>query len=334
MIKKKRYMRDPKWKTKEWRFTELDKQILLQLSRYRYLRGGYIARLVGRPRKTVNHALNKLHGVELVDKPRKQFLGWNSLNDSDIYELTPAGQKRITIEHPPVTNILRMYSYAQPKQFSHAMMICDTLSSIEIGVRDADGYTFIPEGEIVEHSSVTDPLKIPCTLNHTFRNGHHERITTYARPDGVFGIKYPDGRTRLFVLEAEHYSAPYRNTFENTSTLKKLLSYADIWASDAMFRNLGKKRFTVLIVSPHQPEVLANEHRTGKPLTAATKIQNLIVDLFGSSEMFLIKTVPVQEELLSAPSPFPELMFSGEWKRGGLPPVTFADLQTKKPPTD
>lgn len=318
MLRKKRYKPDLSWRTKAWRFTELDRDILLLLTRYRYLRGRYIAALLDRRRVTVNKALKKLHGVGYVSKPRSQFLGWNSLNDSDIYDITALGLKRLTVGVPEATNLLRHHEDAPVVQFAHAMMVCDTLSSIEIGVRRA-GLAFITEAEITEHSNVSDPLRLPVELRHTFPNGKTEYLKTYARPDAVFGIKYASGKTRLFLLECEHYSPTIRHTFNGTSTLKKVLAYKDVKKSGILLNHLGKKRFTALFVFPHQLEKLEQEESKKKPLTLIAKARELIVSLAGG-ELFYLKTVPVQEELLSSPYEFPERMFDEPWEvPGGVP---------------
>ena len=319
MLRKKRYKPDPKWQSKPWIFTDLDKSILMLLVRYRYLRGRYISALLGRQRVSVNRALNKLHGVRLIDKPRSQFLGWNSLNDSDIYEISSAGMKRMTDSVPEATNLVRQRGDAPVVQFAHAMMICDTLASIEIGVNRA-GLTFITEAEITAKSPVKDPLRLPVELAHTFPNGNRERLKTYARPDAVFGIRYQDGRTRLFLLECEHYSPTIRHTFKGTSTLKKIVAYRHLRSSDTLRQHLGKKRFTVLVVFPHQPDMIEKEETQNRPLTLISKAETLIMDVVGPNDLFYLKTVPLQEELLMAPSEYPELMFDEPWRVPGRDP--------------
>lgn len=316
MLRKKRYKPDPKWQSKPWIFTDLDRAILVLLVRYRYLRGRYIAALLGRQRGTVNRALNKLHGVRLIDKPRSQFLGWNSLNDSDIYEISAAGMKRVTDSVPEATNLVRNRTDAPVVQFAHAMMICDTLASIEIGVARA-GLTFITEAEITSHSTVPDPLRLPVELSHTFPNGKHEHVKTYARPDAVFGIRYGDGRTRLFLLECEHYSPTIRHTFKGTSTLKKIVAYRHLRSSNVLVDHLGKRRFTVLVVFPHQPDMIEKEQKANRPLTLISKAEALIMEVVGPSDLFYLKTVPLQEEILMAPSEYPELMFNEPWRVPG-----------------
>lgn len=319
MLRKKRYKPDPSWQDRAWRFTDLDREILTLLTRYRYLRGRYIAALLGRKRGTINKALVKLHGVRLIDKPRSQFLGWNSLNDSDIYEINTAGMRRVTDTVPEATNLVRTRSETPTKQFAHAMMICDTLASIEIGVRRA-GLGFVTEAEITATSPVPDPLRLPVELSHRFPNGHSEHVKTHARPDAVFGIRYADGRTRLFLLECEHYSPTFRATFKGTSTLKKIVAYRHLRSSKVLQEHLGKKRFTVLVVFPHQPEMIEKEERAGKPLTLISKAEALIMEVVGPNDLFYLKTVPLQEELLMAPSEYPELMFDAPWTVPGMPP--------------
>jgi predicted transcriptional regulator len=317
-LRKKRYKPDKSWEDKAWRFTDLDREILLLLVRYRYLRGRYIAALLGRKRVTINFALSKLHGVGYVVKPRAQYLGWNSLNDSDIYELAPAGKKRLKTDITSATNLLHHEDDRPNRQFHHAMMICDTLSSIEIGVRKA-GLTFITEAEVCAFTKVKDPLRLPIHLRHTFENGKTEDVTAHMRPDAVFGIRYENGKTRLFLLECEHYSAPYRNTFVGTSSMKKIVAYKDLKKGDVLIKHLGKRHFTPLFVFPFQPDQHEKEQATGKLLTNVSKVAALL-ETHSGGHSFYLKTVPVQEEILQAPYEFPEIMFDDAWLVPGKEP--------------
>ena len=208
------------------------------------------------------------------------------------------------------------------------MMICDTLSSIEIGTKGQT--TLITEAEILEKTSYPNPLWLPYTARHTFEDGHTEQLTSHLRPDGVFAVRYGNNKSRLFFLEAEHYSPVFRKTLGdkatknkktgkyshggNSSTLRKLLAYKNTRDEKVTWNQLRKHGFTVLFVFP-------------KELYRDNAVR-LAEKLFGQTDLFLFQTVPVQQEILGAPKPFPGL-YTGLWRRAGLP-----DVSISEPPSD
>lgn len=133
------------------------------LARYPYVRGSFFDGLLGICKNTRNYHLNLLFNNRYLYKPPGQGNGYNSLNDTHIY----ANEQ-------------------------HMMMICDMLQSIEIGLKGTD-CTFITQSEILDKVTAKDPLKFPATI---VWNG--KPYQTYGKPDAIFGIRYPNGKTRLF----------------------------------------------------------------------------------------------------------------------------------------
>lgn len=303
MVRQKRLKPNRENLNKPWVFTKNDELILTYLARYRYLRGTTLHQLVGQKPGTVNYCLRKLFDRRLIDKPSSQGLGYNSLNDTDIYEILPRGYAKLIERVPEATNLIRKVSDAPPKNFSHSMMICDALASLELGAKRS-GCTFITQAEILEKVTGEHPLKLACSLRHAFKNGTIQSLDTFIIPDAVFAIGYPNGRTRLFLLEAEHYNPLYPSNIYRASFLKKIVAYTDIKAKKTI-RQLGKSNFNVLFVFPTK--------------TRSVNAQLVVEEVYGRSELFLLSSQPVQEEIWRSPVPYPEL-FTGEWLRGGLPP--------------
>jgi hypothetical protein len=311
MMRNKRLVPNREKLNHPWRYTAVDAQILTYLARYRYLRGTTLHALIGGRPDRVNYSLRKLFDRRLIDKPRSQALGYNSLNDTDIYEINQKGQGKLIETVPEATNLIRAYSDAPIKQFSHMMMICDALSSIEIGTKGSE-VTFIAQDEILAKVTHEHPLKLPCHLRFTFKNGATHRGDTFIIPDGVFGLRYPNGQTRLFLLEAEHYNPLYPTNLNRASFLKKVIAYTDIKAKKTI-KQLGKSSFTVLFVFP-----------------TATRARNaalVVEEVLGRSDLLLMTNQPVQEEIWRSPHPAPEL-FTGTWLRGGMEPVSIKETPT------
>ena len=200
---------------------------------------------------------------------------------------------------PQVTRLYRDKSDAPVTQFAHAMMICDSLASIEAGVLHTD-VAFIPWMKIVETAPVEKPLKFPIEIKHDGMS-----YSGFLNPDGLFGLRYSDGKTAYFALEAEHYNPIRPTNLKRASTLKKLLGYRDIVRNQVYKHQLGIGNLRVLVVAPNPTRTL---HQV-----------ELLEELVGKSHLFLFHPIPVQEELYKAPPPFPEL-FDAPWMRAGLEP--------------
>lgn len=282
-----------------------DVELLTLLSRYRYLRQTFLCSLTGRSVRSVNYALRKLFDNGYINKPREQRRGYNTLYSPDIYELDEKGRNFLCEQAPEVTRLLRQKSDAPVRQFAHAMMICDATASIEIGVR-ASACTFIGWQEVVARCAGKRPLKLPCTVSHTFGGGKTVKADTFIIPDGLFGIRYPNAQVSFFALEAEHYNPIEPTTLNRASFLKKLLAYRDVIRSGVYKKQLNIPNLRVLVVAP-----------------TPTRIQHMVElteRMAKQSNLFLFHDIPVQEELFKAPPPFPEL-FTGKWLRAGTKPA-------------
>lgn len=177
-------------------------------------------------------------------------------------------------------------------------MICDTLASIEIGLKDT-GCEFIPWTEIVSKVDHDDPMRLEFSTTY-----EGKRVSGKIVPDGLFGIRYPNGLVSFFALEAENFSPIEPKSLERSSTLKKLLAYTDI-IKNKTFKQLGIPNLRVLFV---YPTAIRSGHA-----------HELAVKLFTESNMFMFNDIPVQEMLFKAPPPFPDLVTS-KWLRAGLEP--------------
>lgn len=276
--------------------------VLLLLSRYKYLRSNHIRQLLPhRSSVKIGDSLRRMYDLGYIDRPKEGKRGYNSHYCCEIYTLDTKGEKLLAergLAPAQVTRLHRDKSDAPHKQFAHAMMICDTLASIEIGAIAA-GVEFIPWTDIVANCDDPKPLNLPCTISHK-----GETLSKNVIPDGLFGLEYSNGKTAYFALEAEHYNPIEPKTLNRASTLRKFLSYRDIVKNQVYKQKLQVGNLRVLVVAP-------------TPARSTHQVE-LLERLVGKSHLFLFHPVPVQEELLKAPPPFPELFTAG-WHRAGLP---------------
>lgn len=303
MYKPKAYRRDRAQYNPNFKPIATDRRILEYLVRYRYLRSTFIRELLGVCKQTGNNRLHLLWTNHYIDKPEGQGNGYNSLNDAHIYEITKKGREYLDETLPEATNFHREKTDMPPAQFRHMMMVCDMLASIEIGMQGS-GCSFITQAEILSKTTVKDPLRLPATISFNGKPFH-----TYGKPDAVFGIRYENGKSRLFLVEAEHKGAVSRTTASLSSTMKKVLVYQNVKQTGAI-KQLKKHGFTVLF---------------GVPTKARIKhSQELVVRELGKSDLFLFAYVPTHERLYQSPKPRPEL-FTGTWERGGMDPISIKE---------
>lgn len=187
-------------------------------------------------------------------------------------------------------------------------MICDTLASIEIGLKDT-GHSIITWSEILERrGTVTaeNPFRLPCTIDYIYQNGAEYHADTHVVPDALFGIRHPDGLASFFVLEAERGNGIKRSNLDQPSFLKKLLAYRAISREGTYKDVYGIPNMRVLVVTTGDERIKHMRELAEVELT--------------SSKLFLFNAIPTQDAMLKAPAPFP-MLSSIPWQRAGLPPI-------------
>lgn len=281
-----------------YRITPKAIEVLTLLARYRYLRKTFIDGLLPhRSAQGMNPTLQRLRKNGYVSLPKEQFRGYNSLYCCYIYEITPKGLDCLQQKIPQrATNLIRQRTDAPVRQFAHAMMICDGLASIEIGATAA-GCEFIPIDAILERTDVPDPLRLPTRV---------KMEPTFSVPDGLFGIRYPSGKVWFFVYEAEHYNPVWPVAdLKRASFRKKAYAYSYIAEKKPYLDQLKIPNMLYLFAFPTNARVqTAREHFLRD--FESTKLADRI----------FLTNIPVQEELMGAPPPFPEL-FTTNWAIGG-----------------
>lgn len=302
------------------------REILELLAQYKYLRSSSIQVLL--PHRGfigLRRTLRTLFDIGLLTKPDEQRKGYNSLHSPDIYMLTPKGERFLldrNISPKTITRLYRKMTEGPVRNFAHSMMICDTLSSIQAGAKEA-GVEFIPWTDVVARTDHPNPMKLPFSISHKQLkydaktrlwsidpSGKHETVSDHAISDGLFGLRYPDGNVSFFILEAEHGTPVCSKTLHRNSYFRKFLAYRDIIKSEVYKDQLKIPNLRVLVVAP-----------SANRISSMINVSELTV---GSTNAFLFHDIPVQEDLMRAPPPFPEL-FTAELRRVGKGSVTLSE---------
>lgn len=284
--------------------TEKRLDVLLLLARYRYLRSSFIFPLLPQHgRRGLQTRLTELHRAGYIEKPKAQLANGNNLYCHDIYALTEKGERELAYRgHVPerVTQLFKAKGGKQPQNFDHAMMICDTLASIEIETLG----NLIPWTEVVERAQQDEPLSLPASIRY-----QGETNDRAIRPDGFLGLRRGDGKVAFFAVECENASPARRHTIKENSFLRKALAYREIAKTGVYKEKLGIPNLRVLVTSPTQAKTKAQ--------------QKLVEEVIGPSNLFLFRTIPSQRITYKPTKPLP--LVSEPWERAGMEPIKLLD---------
>jgi hypothetical protein len=280
--------------------TARDLDIFRWLARYRYLPSTYIHAFVGGKSKTrFTERLGDFYHEGYIDRPGRQWDMSKCRHRPAIHEID-TGAKRILDEQSIAEEPRTWFGTSPHRQFSHSLMVCELLASIELGIRARPGLRFIPWPEICAKAPpATRALVTPMRFPSALRAGG-------VMPDGLFGIEYADGDTstyRFFALEADRGTMPVaRSNSDQTSYIGKLAAYRDVIVRHVYKTHLGIPNLLVLTVT-------TSNHRV-------REIWRCMEEQGGSSAAFLFKTLGEPE----LKSPTPQLLLE-PWHRCGLSSV-------------
>jgi hypothetical protein len=284
---------------KRLELTTRDFEIFKLLREYRYLRSTYLHAFVGGASVTrFKERLGDLFHEGHLDRPGEQWEYADARNQPAVYQ-SGAGAKRLVDRAEDAASESRTFLMgACHRQFRHALLICEVLASIDLGIRASTNLRLIGWPEILDRApdatrSSPTPFRIPVP------SGGH------LVPDGLFGVEYAQGSTRayrFFALEADRGTMPLaRSGAGQTSYLGKLTAYREIVEQRAYKTHLGISSFLILTVT-------TSEARATEMLRR--------FDGTGSGAAFLFESVGPDE----LRQPMPGLLVE-PWQRAGLPPL-------------
>lgn len=297
--------------------TDRDLEIFRLLHRYRYLRGTHIHALAGgKSQKRFIERLGDLyHEGGYVNRPSQQWQAINARYMPAVYELGEAGErvlKQRDLLEENTSPLLRKAKLGEIRQYHHELMICDIISSIEIGVRANPTLRFIswrdilakaPEATRKSTNSFAVPVSVSCTVGDKQYMSDKPLI-----PDALFGIEYTTNRQksyRFFALEADRDSEPVvRANLHQTSYLRKILQYREIAARTVYKTHWGLPNLFVLTVTTNE-----------KHMKSMIRLVDELTNGKGSTSL-LFKTMPSLASLEKSPLPTP-YMLTEPWCRAG-----------------
>jgi hypothetical protein len=277
--------------------TRRDIAIFTTLSHYRYLRSTYLHAFVGGASETrFKERLGDLFHEGFIGRPSQQWQFAEARCIAVVYEIDERA-KRALSEYGSAEAAPRTFlTPTAHRQFTHSLLICECIASIELATLTKPGIRFIPWPEILARAPESTrtsavPFRIPASGGAII-------------PDGLFGLEYDSGGKksyRFFALEIDRGTMPLvRSAGNQTSYLGKLTAYREIAGRQLYRTHLGISTLFVLTV-------MTDRKRQAETMR--------LLDEQGGGPQFLFKSIT------PLANPAPRLLLE-PWERAGLPPLS------------
>lgn len=237
-----------------FRLTDDDVEIVRQLAWHRFLRSTHIAALVGRSLDRTNDRLHRLFHAGYIDRPRAQLDYYPDRGGAPmVYALADRGA-RLLIERDGATfaNLewSRKNRQAGRPFIEHQLEVMDFYVDLQMAALQRDDVAIIHPNELiasfpVQSFSASNPFSLQTRINY-----HGTWFTVGIVPDLVFGIRFPDGSRRCFMVEIDRGTMPVsRANLMQTSFERKMRAYLSAYAAREHERHFGWKTFRILTVT-------------------------------------------------------------------------------------
>jgi hypothetical protein len=236
-----------------FRLTDDDVTIVRHLARHRFLRSTQIAALVNRSPDRTNDRLCRLFHAGYVDRPRAQLDYYPTSGSAPmVYALGDLGARLLAErDGANMPNECGRKTLKVGRPFiEHQLEIVEFNLSLERAARDRSDIRLFRADELIaafpqRARERRNPVALRVTLSD---NGSALEIGVI--PDLIFGLGFPDGSRRCFMVEIDRGTMPVsRADLRQTSIERKLRGYLSADAAKEHERRFGWKAFRVLTVT-------------------------------------------------------------------------------------
>jgi hypothetical protein len=202
----------------------------------------------------MNHRLSRLFHAGYIDRPRAQLDHYPTFGSAPmVYALADLGAlliaERLGVEFADQEWGRKNHEAGRPF-IEHQLGVVDFSVALQVGTRARDDIRLIHPHELIaafpkRTRSGGNPVALRVNVS---RNGKTHEIGLI--PDLIFGIGFPDGSRRCFMVEVDRGTMPVsRSDLSQTSFERKMLAYLIAHTARQHERDLGWKTFRVLTVS-------------------------------------------------------------------------------------
>src|ERR1035437_6388090 len=224
--------------------TERDREIILLVHRFRFLRSSHICSLVpGSPQQLLRR-LKLLYHHGFLERPRAQLDYYHTGGSSHmVYGL---GNKGAAILRRDL--VLGQVRWGEKNRatgrvyLEHALLVSDVMVAIELACRRT-GIRLLTARELAVANKITGERR-PFRWQVKISN----RVKLGVIPDYVFALDFKDqsgaGNRAFFFLEADRATMPVtRKSLSQTSFYRKLRAYEATWSQTIHPTQFGFHRF-------------------------------------------------------------------------------------------
>jgi DNA-binding Lrp family transcriptional regulator len=243
-----------------FRLTDGDLAIIREIARHRFLRSTQIASLVGRSLDRANERLSLMFHAGYIDRPRAQLDRFPTDGSAHmVYALANEGARLLKAHDGAAfarVDWSRKNKSALRPFIEHQLEIVDFYVALQSTTRNrADVALIHPEEIVAAFPEATrtekNPLKLKVRLSH---KGKLEEFGLV--PDFLFGLRFPDGSRRCFMVEIDRGTMPVtRSDFSQTSFALKMRAYLAAHAAGQHQHSYGWKAFRVLTITTDQNRI-------------------------------------------------------------------------------
>ena len=228
--------------------TDRDRDIILLIHRYRFLRSHQIAALLGGSEQQIVRRLQLLFHHGYLERPRAQIKFVERGGSQPLaYGLGNKGGALLRRELGIAvdSDAWSEKNHTVGRVFlEHALLVSDVMVSFELACRKR-GVRLLYEDEL-ELPVQKKPFQWWVKIQNGMKLG--------VIPDAVFALEYKDQAGQMqrayFYLEADRGTMPVvRKGMVQTSFFRKLLAYESTWTNKVHIRQLGIHRFRVLTIT-------------------------------------------------------------------------------------
>lgn len=237
-----------------FQITARDIEILRHVAEHRFIRSGWLVKLIGGSRQQLLRRLNLLYHHSYLERPRAQLDYYHEGGSKSlVYGLASRGAGRLRRDLN--TPFERMDWTTRNKGvgrlfLEHTLMVSDFLAALELDCHNRPDVRLLYAHELPQpkgRENRREPFRWTVDLPGKRRVG--------VVPDKVFALEvtHPDGRIvrTHYFLEADRGTMPIeRHDLRQSCVLRKLKSYEGTYATGIHRTRLGAERFRVLIVTP------------------------------------------------------------------------------------
>src|ERR1019366_5736408 len=232
--------------------TERDREIILLVHRYRFLRSSHICSLIpGSPQQLLRR-LKLLYHHGFLERPRAQLDYYHKGGSSHmVYGL---GNKGAAILRRDLVLGLGQVRWGEKNRatgrvyLEHALLVSDVMVAIELACRRR-GIRLLTAHELAVPDKTTRKRRL-----FRWQVKISNRLKLGVIPDYVFALDFKDqdgvAKRAFFFLEADRATMPViRKNLSQTSFYRKLRAYEATWSQSIHQTLFGFHRFRVLTVT-------------------------------------------------------------------------------------